>query len=102
MVAWGQIEMEEVEVVILRYSMELRSPGCTHFVLECVAAEPPYLLENRSSQPLRYRQAGVPGLPFQDLPPLSAAGFAWQVPGQSARDQGRIRPAGSNQPCSIR
>ena len=33
--------------MVLRYSLELRSPGCIHFVLESVAADPPFLLENR-------------------------------------------------------
>ena len=72
--------------MVVRYSMELRGPGSMHFVLESVSADPPYLLENRSSQPLQYRQADVAGLPFLPLPPFSAAGFAWQVPGHPEKD----------------
>ncbi|KAK9834254.1 hypothetical protein WJX81_000411 [Elliptochloris bilobata] len=65
--------------VALRLRTELRAPGCLHAVAEAVAAAPPYLLENRSGSPLRYRQAGTPGAPFLPLPPFSAAGFVWQV-----------------------
>lgn len=72
-----------MDVVVLRYSMELRSPGCIHFVLESVSADPPFLLENRSDHLLEYRQANVEGLPFTKLPPYSAAGFLWQVPGRT-------------------
>ena len=43
--------------VVLRLRTELRAPGCLHTVLECVAPRPPYVLENRSGHPLRYRQA---------------------------------------------
>lgn len=39
----------------------------------------PYLLENRSEQPLRYRQSGISDLPYIPLPAYSAAGFAWQT-----------------------
>lgn len=60
--------------------MEIRSPGCTHFVLESVSADPPFLLDNRSDQALQYRQANIQGLPFFQLPAYSAAGFLWQVP----------------------
>ena len=38
----------------------------------------PYQLENRSGQPLRYRQSGISDLPYIPLPAYSAAGFAWQ------------------------
>ena len=73
-------QSNKVDVVVLRYSMEIRSPGCTHFVLESVSADPPFLLDNRSDQELQYRQANIPGLPFFQLPAYSAAGFLWQVP----------------------
>jgi hypothetical protein len=46
--------------VVLRLRTELRAPGCLHTVLECVAPRPPYVLENRSGHPLRYRQARQP------------------------------------------
>lgn len=61
---------------MLRYSLEPRSPGCLHFVLECVATDPPLLLENRSGTALQFRQAAA-GPAFSDLPAYSAAGFAW-------------------------
>lgn len=70
--------MEEIEVVVLRFRAELRAPGCMHIVLECVSPRAPYLLENRSEQALRYRQAGIADLPYVPLPAYSAAGFAWQ------------------------
>ena len=69
-----------MDLVVLRYSMELRSPGCMHFVLEAVSADPPFLLDNRSDQALQFRQAGFDSLPFTPLPAFSAAGFLWQVP----------------------
>ena len=47
----------EVEMVVLRFSLELRSPGCMHFVLESVSPKPPYLIENRTAHPFRYRQS---------------------------------------------
>ncbi len=75
--------MEEVEVVMVRYSCEVRAPGALHIVLDSVSAEASYVLENRSGQPLRYRQAHIAGLPFLLLPPFSAAGFAWQVADRS-------------------
>jgi hypothetical protein len=86
-------------VVILRYSLELRSPGCMHFVLESVAADPPFLLENRSPQPLCYRQGRVAGLPFVDLPPYSATGFAWPVPDRGK--SGSQASAGSSRPQQL-
>ncbi len=43
------------------------------------ARRAPYLLENRSGQPLRYRQSGISDLPYIPLPAYSAAGFAWQT-----------------------
>ena len=52
----GPEAMEEVEMVVLRYSSELRGPGCMHLILEAVSAKPPYLLENRSGAALKYRQ----------------------------------------------
>ena len=65
-------------MVVVRFRAELRAPGCMHIVLECVSPRAPYLLENRSDQGLRYRQAGISDLPYVPLPPYSAAGFAWQ------------------------
>ena len=65
--------------VALRLRTQLRAPGCLHAVAEAVGGAPPYVLENRSGHPLRYRQAGAPGAPFLPLPPFSAAGFLWQV-----------------------
>ena len=65
-------------MVVLRFRTELRAPGCMHAVLEAVSPRAPYLLENRSGQGLRYRQAGIADLPYLPLPPYSAAGFAWQ------------------------
>jgi hypothetical protein len=50
-----------------------------HVILEAVSPRPPYLLENRSGQALRYRQAGLPDLAPLPLPPMSAAAFAWQT-----------------------
>ena len=44
-------------MVVLRFSLELRSPGCMHFVLESVSPKPPYLIENRTAHPFRYRQS---------------------------------------------
>lgn len=70
--------IEELEVVVVRFRAELRAPGCMHIILECVSPQAPYLLENRSDQALRYRQNGIPDLPYVPLPPYSAAGFAWQ------------------------
>lgn len=43
-------------VAILRLSVHRRGPGGMHVVLESVQADPPYLLENRTPFPLRYRQ----------------------------------------------
>lgn len=76
----GDGKDDKVDVVVLRYSMEIRSPGCMHFVLESVSADPPFLLDNRSDQALQYRQANIQGLPYFQLPAFSAAGFLWQVP----------------------
>ncbi len=73
-------DSDNVDVVVLRYSMEIRSPGCMHFVLESVSADPPFLLDNRSDQALQYRQANIQDLPYFQLPAFSAAGFLWQVP----------------------
>jgi hypothetical protein len=75
----GGLVMEEVEVVTLRYVCEVRSPGALHVLLNSVSADASLLLENRSGQPVRYRQAHIAGLPFLPLPPFSAAGFAWQA-----------------------
>ena len=82
---------EDIDLVVLRYSMELRSPGCMHFVLESVSADPPFLLDNRSEQALQYRQANIDSLPYAKLPAFSAAGFLWQVP---ARPQEGSQPSG--------
>lgn len=65
---------------VLRYSIELQTPGCMHIILENISASPPYLLENRSFASLRYRQAGYPGIPYKDLPPYSGRGFVSHVP----------------------
>ena len=46
-------------VAILRLSVHRRGPGGMHVVLESVQADPPYLLENRTPFPLRYRQVGA-------------------------------------------
>ena len=51
--------MEEVEVVILRFSLAICNPGCLHLVLESVSPKAPYLLENRTAHPFQYRQAGL-------------------------------------------
>ncbi|DBA67776.1 TPA: hypothetical protein ACH3X2_001210 [Trebouxia sp. C0005] len=75
----GPEAMEEVEVVILRFSLAACNPGCLHLVLESMAPKAPYLLKNRTAHPFQYRQAGLGDLPFQPLPAYSAAGFAWQV-----------------------
>lgn len=72
--------MEETEAAILRFKATLRSPGCVHLVLESISPKAPFMLENRSGASCRYRQAGMPQLPFQLLPPWSAAGYAWQGP----------------------
>lgn len=48
-------------VAILRLSVHRRGPGGMHVVLESVQADPPYLLENRTPFPLRYRQVGAAG-----------------------------------------
>lgn len=90
-------------VVILRYTLELRPQGALHLVLESVSADAPFLLENRSPQALAYRQARVPGMPLTDLPPFSAAGFAWQVPkqSQSGHAQHQVSPATNLLTCSL-
>ena len=80
--------LSEVEVVLLKYHTETLAPGRLHVVLDAVSARAPYLLANRSREALRYRQAGIAGLPLLALPPLSAAGFAWQqpdLPGRAVR-----------------
>ena len=51
--------MDEVEVVILRFSLAICNPGCLHLVLESVSPKAPYLLENRTPHPFQYRQAAV-------------------------------------------
>lgn len=51
--------MNEVEVVILRFSLGICSPGCLHLVLESVSPKAPYLLENRTAHPFQYKQAGI-------------------------------------------
>lgn len=89
------------EVVVLRYSMELRNPGCMHFVLESVSPEPPFLLDNRSSEALQYRQAHFEGLPYTPLPAFSAAGFLWQVPakpGASREQPGNLLGSNKSDP----
>ena len=55
-------------LVALRLCTELRAPGCLHAVLESVAPRAPYLLENRSGHPLRYRQACKPRGVLRDRP----------------------------------
>ena len=55
----GPEAMEEVEVVILRFSLAACNPGCLHLVLESVSPKAPYLLENRTAHPFQYRQAGL-------------------------------------------
>lgn len=77
----GPDSMDEVGLVVLRFSVELRSPGCYHIVLESISPRAPYHLENRTSHPLLYRQAGKADLPYQTLPPLSAGGFIFQPTG---------------------
>lgn len=74
-----------VEVVMLRFAIEARSTGCMHLVLESVSARAPYLLENRSSHPLHFRQAYIDGNLWQALPQFSAAGYAWQSPDRGHR-----------------
>ena len=51
--------MDEVEVVILRFSLAICNPGCLHLVLESVSPKAPYLLENRTPHPFQYRQAAI-------------------------------------------
>jgi len=55
----GPEAMEEVEVVILRFSLAACNPGSLHLVLESVSPKAPYLLENRTAHPFQYRQAGL-------------------------------------------
>lgn len=46
-------------MVILRFSLAACNPGCLHLVLESVSPKAPYLLENRTAHPVKYRQAGL-------------------------------------------
>ncbi|KAL0043259.1 hypothetical protein WJX82_006661 [Trebouxia sp. C0006] len=94
----GPEAMEEVEVVILRFSLAVCNPGCLHLVLESVSPKAPYLLENRTAHPFQYRQAGVGDLPFQPLPAYSAAGCAWQVTEKSYPREGYGRSSGQAAP----
>ena len=55
----GPEAMDEVEVVILRFSLAICRPGCLHLTLESVAPKAPYLLENRTPHPFQYRQAAM-------------------------------------------
>lgn len=48
-------------VAILRLSVHRRGRGAMHVVLESMHSDPPYLLENRTSFPLQYRQVGYLG-----------------------------------------
>ena len=55
----GPEAMDEVEVVILRFSLAICNPGCLHLVLESVSPKAPYLLENRTPHPFQYRQVAI-------------------------------------------
>lgn len=63
---------------ILRIAVERRAVGVLHVILQSVHSEPPYVLENRTSTALVYRQAHVDGIPFHTLPPWSAVGWVWE------------------------
>lgn len=71
-------------MVVLRYSVELQNPGCMHVIFESVSAVSPYLMENRTTSNLQYRQAGYPGIPYRDLASYSAEGYISQVPTSAA------------------
>ena len=51
--------MDEVEMVVLRFSLGICNPGCLHLVFESISSKAPYILENRTAHPFQYRQAGV-------------------------------------------
>lgn len=89
----GPADMQDTEAVILRFRAALRSPGSIHIILESVSAKPPFMLENRSAFGCQYRQAVLTQVPFQQLPPWSAAGFAWQTPQQDREHPDKARQA---------
>ena len=71
-------EEAQVELLVLRYSVQVPSPGCMLLVLESLCSRPPYTLENRTPHPLYYRQVASRPVAYQTLPPHSAAGFVWR------------------------
>lgn len=71
----------EAQGAVAMMRMSVLSRGLSaglHIVLSTVHSDPPYLVENRTSIPLMYRQAHVSGAPFHPLPPWTAAGWVWQ------------------------
>ena len=65
--------------MVLRFRVVMRASGSKHIILESLSTKPPFLLENRSANETRYRQAGIEQLPWQLLPAWSAAAFTWQA-----------------------
>ncbi|DBA72324.1 TPA: hypothetical protein ACH3X2_010565 [Trebouxia sp. C0005] len=55
----GPEAMEEVEAVILHFSLAVCNLDCMHLVLESVSPKGLYLQENRTAHPFQYRQAGL-------------------------------------------
>ncbi|DBA81409.1 TPA: hypothetical protein ACH3X2_006827 [Trebouxia sp. C0005] len=51
----GPEATDEVEAVILRFSLAACNQGCLHLVLESMSPKAPYLLKNRTAQPFQYR-----------------------------------------------
>lgn len=65
--------------VIVRMSMQVHSPGCLHIVIHSAGCQPPFLLQNKTSLGLLYRQAGSSAA-WKRLQPMSAVGYTWPNP----------------------
>jgi hypothetical protein len=62
--------------VVLRASMQVHSPGCLHIVLHSIGCDPPFLLQNRTSEDFVFRQEGTADR-WHVISAYSAVGFAW-------------------------
>ncbi|KAL4447306.1 hypothetical protein ABPG77_007339, partial [Micractinium sp. CCAP 211/92] len=82
-------------VAILRLSVHRRGRGAMHVVLESMHSDPPYLLENRTSFPLQYRQAHVRGAPLHSLEPFSAVGYVWEYSMAGERQELEMQEGGT-------
>lgn len=65
--------------LLLRLRTRSRGLGLVQVTIESTSCMPPYLIENRSSIEISYRQLGWEGAPVHKVPPFSCIGYASEL-----------------------